>query len=252
MLFTQCRVRVSVSGSLTGGQRTLRPRCLFFIDGSCRLRDLHDDVSHRSLRRAEPSARGKRRAHLVEFFECHAVHSRGEKASAGQGALFIAPYAPVGTLDPFTSGWVKPATEFSGLQAQRVKLATELQRAQRGYTLYVSDEQTSGLHCRRDGLSGAGDASGTVVAAGTPAHVADKGVGASAGYLTPHCRQPPPRTHSNERAAVRSENRTAARSSRSWSQAGSLEARTSNFSIVGSLNSLPVCSPRAAATAPDR
>lgn len=31
---------------------------------------------------------------------------------------------------------------------------------------------------------GAGDASGTVVAAGTPAHVADKGVGASAGYLT--------------------------------------------------------------------
>ncbi|OLT24525.1 hypothetical protein BJF82_07075 [Kytococcus sp. CUA-901] len=31
---------------------------------------------------------------------------------------------------------------------------------------------------------GAGDASGTVVAAGTPAHVAEKGVGASAGDLT--------------------------------------------------------------------
>ena len=31
---------------------------------------------------------------------------------------------------------------------------------------------------------GAGDASGTVVVAGTPAHVADKGVCASAGYLT--------------------------------------------------------------------
>lgn len=30
---------------------------------------------------------------------------------------------------------------------------------------------------------GAGDASGTVVATGTHAHVADKGVGASAGYL---------------------------------------------------------------------
>lgn len=30
---------------------------------------------------------------------------------------------------------------------------------------------------------GAGDAGGTVVAAGTPEHVADKGVGASAGYL---------------------------------------------------------------------
>ncbi|MEH0111381.1 hypothetical protein V6N00_16855 [Tersicoccus sp. MR15.9] len=31
---------------------------------------------------------------------------------------------------------------------------------------------------------GAGDAGGIVVAAGTPEHVADKGVGASAGYLT--------------------------------------------------------------------
>jgi excinuclease ABC subunit A len=31
---------------------------------------------------------------------------------------------------------------------------------------------------------GAGDASGSVVAAGTTEHVADKGVGASAGYLT--------------------------------------------------------------------
>lgn len=31
---------------------------------------------------------------------------------------------------------------------------------------------------------GAGDASRTAVAAGTPAHVAEKGVGASAGYLT--------------------------------------------------------------------
>lgn len=31
---------------------------------------------------------------------------------------------------------------------------------------------------------GAGDASGTVVVAGTPAHVAEKGVGTSAGYLT--------------------------------------------------------------------
>ncbi|STD19113.1 Excinuclease ABC subunit A [Dermacoccus nishinomiyaensis] len=30
---------------------------------------------------------------------------------------------------------------------------------------------------------GAGDAGGTVVAGGTPAYVADKGVGASAGYL---------------------------------------------------------------------
>jgi excinuclease ABC subunit A len=40
----------------------------------------------------------------------------------------------------------QPATELSGGEAQRIKLASEFQHAQRGHALYLLDEPASGLH----------------------------------------------------------------------------------------------------------
>ncbi|HEV7328460.1 MAG TPA: excinuclease ABC subunit UvrA [Bosea sp. (in: a-proteobacteria)] len=112
----------------------------------------------------------------------------------------------------------QPATEFSGGEAQRVKLATELQRAQRGGALYVLDEPTTGLHptdverllgqlhalvdagnsvvlvdhdmkvaAASDWVidigPGAGDEGGRIVASGPPAKVAACRTGRTAPYL---------------------------------------------------------------------
>jgi excinuclease ABC subunit A len=112
----------------------------------------------------------------------------------------------------------QPATELSGGEAQRIKLATELQRMQRGNTLYVLDEPTTGLHpadvvklmAQLDRLvdagntvllvehemrvvagsdwvidigPGAGDEGGKVVAAGPPCDVAKVAKSRTAPYL---------------------------------------------------------------------
>lgn len=112
----------------------------------------------------------------------------------------------------------QPATELSGGEAQRIKLATELQRSARGASLYVLDEPTTGLHPQDvdrlllqlhrlvdaghtvivvehdmrvvadsdwviDIGPGAGEAGGKLVACGVPADVARSGDSRTAPFL---------------------------------------------------------------------
>ncbi|WP_329270271.1 excinuclease ABC subunit UvrA [Streptomyces pseudovenezuelae] len=112
----------------------------------------------------------------------------------------------------------QPATELSGGEAQRIKLANELQRAGRAHTLYLLDEPTTGLHPadvevlmrQLHGLvdaghtvivvehdmsvvagadwvidlgPGGGDAGGRIVATGAPGDVAEARTSATAPYL---------------------------------------------------------------------
>ncbi|AWT46762.1 MULTISPECIES: ATP-binding cassette domain-containing protein [Streptomyces] len=128
---------------------------------------------------------------------------------------------PLGTLLDVGLGYLRlgqPATELSGGEAQRIKLAAELQRGRRGHTLYLLDEPTTGLHPadvevlmrRLHGLvdaghtvivvehdmevvagadwvldlgPGGGDAGGRIVAAGVPAEVARAEGSVTAPYL---------------------------------------------------------------------
>lgn len=93
------------------------------------------------------------------------------EAAAGFFAGVPAAERSLRTLNEVGLGYLRlgqPATELSGGEAQRIKLAAELQRARRGHTVYVLDEPTTGLHpadveVLMRQLHGLVDAGGTVV-----------------------------------------------------------------------------------------
>lgn len=87
------------------------------------------------------------------------VHYKGKTISdvldmpIEEAAEFFAAFRPIArhldTLVDVGLGYVRlgqPATTLSGGEAQRVKLATELQKRSNGRSIYVLDEPTTGLH----------------------------------------------------------------------------------------------------------
>ncbi|MFF2677428.1 excinuclease ABC subunit UvrA [Arthrobacter koreensis] len=87
------------------------------------------------------------------------VHYKGKNIAEildmpiAEAAEFFAAFAPIArhlnTLVDVGLGYVRlgqPATTLSGGEAQRVKLAAELQKRSNGRSVYVLDEPTTGLH----------------------------------------------------------------------------------------------------------